>query len=76
MKLGKPSSKTLIRIAAPLLVVIAIFGFYQRKGNDRVQALPALLIGIGFICTGFVERHQRRKKLFLKLNQMEETNNS
>jgi hypothetical protein len=42
-------------------------GFVHRKDNDRVQAVPALLVGIGLISYNAFGRIKRRKKL---LNEM------
>ncbi|WP_269621949.1 DUF3188 domain-containing protein [Prochlorococcus marinus] len=56
-----------LSFAAPLLVFIAIFGFLNRKGNDRIQAVPALLIGIGLSCSSAIGRNIRRKKLLTEI---------
>ena len=56
-----------LSLAAPCLVFISLLGFFHRKGNDRVQAIPALLVGIGLIASNAFGRTKRRKKL---LNEM------
>ena len=63
----KRSNKFWLSLAAPCLVLISILGFFHRKGNDRVQSIPALFVGIGLICSNSFGRTKRRKKL---LNEM------
>ncbi len=63
----KTSKNFLLSLAAPCLVLIAIIGFFHRKDNNRVQAIPALVVGIGLIFSNTLGRTKRRKKL---LNQM------
>ena len=63
----KHFSNRLLSLAAPCLVLIAVLGFFQRDGSDRLQSLPALLTGIGLIISGAWERRTRRKKLLLAI---------
>ncbi|MDP6834050.1 MAG: DUF3188 domain-containing protein [Prochlorococcaceae cyanobacterium ETNP1_MAG_9] len=42
-------------------------GLVQRDGSDRLQCLPALIVGFGLIISGALERRSRRKKLFLEI---------
>ena len=63
----KNSNNLFISLAAPCLVFISLFGFFHRKDNDRVQAVPALLVGIGLILSNAFVRIKSRKKL---LNEM------
>ena len=51
-RLGNP----LISISAPLLILLAITGFLHREGKDKIQAIPALVVGSGLILTGGVRR--------------------
>ena len=64
-RLGNP----LISISAPLLILLAITGFFHREGKDRVQALPALVVGGGLVLTGAVRRFRRRRMLFLEIKK-------
>ena len=64
-RLGNP----LISISAPLLILLAIAGFVHRDGRDRIQAAPALVVGIGLILTGTVRRFRRRRMLFLEIKK-------
>ncbi len=63
-----------LALAAPFLILIAFFGFLQRNGNDRLQALPALVVGCGLIGAGILERQKRRKKILLELRKVNENN--
>ena len=62
-KFGNP----LLSLAAPLLIGVAMLGLIQRDGSDRLQCLPALLVGSGLIISGAFERRTRRKKLLLEI---------
>ena len=64
-RLGNP----LISISAPLLILLAITGFLHREGKDKIQAIPALLIGSGLVVTGTVRRFRRRRKLLLEIKK-------
>ncbi len=70
-RLGNP----LISISAPLLILIAITGFLHREGKDKIQAIPALVVGSGLILTGGVRRFRRRRMLLLNIkNDMNDHN--
>ena len=45
-----------------------MLGFFQRKDKERVQALPALVTGIGMICSSVISRNLRRKKLLTQIS--------
>tara|TARA_Y100001968_G_scaffold131601_1_gene120085 strand:+ start:635 stop:847 length:213 start_codon:yes stop_codon:yes gene_type:complete len=62
-RLGNP----LISIAAPLLVLLAITGFWHRDGKDKIQVIPALVVGSGLVLTGAIRRCRRRRMLFLEI---------
>ena len=64
-RLGNP----LISISAPLLILLAITGFFHREGKDRIQALPAFVVGGGLVLTGAVRRFRRRRMLFLEIKK-------
>ncbi|AIQ98227.1 DUF3188 domain-containing protein [Prochlorococcus sp. MIT 0801] len=64
-KLGNP----LISISAPLLVLLAITGFLNREGKNKIQAIPALVVGSGLVLTGAVRRFSRRRMLFLEIKK-------
>ena len=64
-RLGNP----LISISAPLLILLAITGFLHREGRDKIQAIPALVVGSGLVLTGAVRRCSRRRILFLEIKK-------
>tara|TARA_Y100001968_G_scaffold42269_1_gene32310 strand:- start:92 stop:313 length:222 start_codon:yes stop_codon:yes gene_type:complete len=64
-KLGNP----LISISAPLLILLAITGFLHRESKDKIQAIPALVVGSGLVLTGAVRRFRRRRMLFLEIKK-------
>ena len=64
-RLGNP----LISISAPLLILLAIAGFLHREGKDKIQAIPALVVGSGLILTGGVRRFRRRRMLFHEIKK-------
>ena len=64
-RLGNP----LISISAPLLILIAITGFLHREGKDKIQAIPAFLVGSGLVLTGTVRRFRRRRMLLLEIKK-------
>ncbi len=55
--------KALLSLAAPLLIVLAFLGFFQRQGSSQLQALPAVFVGTGLILSGALARRRRRKRL-------------
>ena len=65
IKLGNP----LISISAPLLILLAITGFLHREGKDKIQVIPALVVGSGLVLTGAVRRFSRRRMLFLEIKK-------
>ena len=56
-RLGNP----LISISAPLLILLAITGSLHREGKDKIQAIPALIVGSGLVLTGTSRRFRRRR---------------
>ena len=64
-RLGNP----LISISAPLLILLAITVFLHRDGKDKIQAIPALVVGSGLVLTGTVRRFRRRRMLLFELKK-------
>ena len=62
-RLGHP----LLSPAAPLLIILAMLALMQRQGSDRLQVLPAVLVGVGLIISGAVGRRRRRSRLLIAL---------
>ncbi len=64
-RLGNP----LISISAPLLILLAITGFFHREGKDKIQVIPAFLVSSGLVVTGTVRRFRRRRMLLLEIKK-------
>ncbi len=64
----------MLSLAAPLLILLAILGLFQRKGNERAQTLPALAIGSGLIVSSALGHHLKRKKLLFELQKINDDN--
>ena len=60
---------TLLSLAAPLLIALALMGLFQRERSDRFQSLPSLVVGCGLILSGALGRRHRRKLLLLAMRE-------
>ena len=58
-----------LSLGAPMLIVLAVVAAQQRKGNDQVQALPAVAVGSTLIMGSVLGRSRRRAKLLQALRQ-------
>ena len=58
-----------VSLGAPLLVLLALLATNQRQGKDRVQVLPAVLVGSGLIISSALGRQHRRAKLLADLQR-------
>ncbi|MCS5706434.1 MAG: DUF3188 domain-containing protein [Cyanobacteriota bacterium] len=67
----RPWLLTWLALAAPLLMVLALLVLVQRRGVDRVVAVPPLLIGAGLLITNAVAQGRRRRRLLEALRQQE-----
>ena len=63
----KNSKNLLLSLAAPCLIFISILGFLYRKDNDRIQAIPALFVGVGIVLSNTFNRTKARKNLLNKM---------
>ena len=52
--------RALLALSAPLLILLALIGIVSRQGIQRVQGLPALLIGSGLLVSSSLRRRRRR----------------
>ena len=64
-RLGNP----LVSISAPLLILLAITSFAHRDGKEKIQAIPALVVGTGLVLNGAIRRFRRRRMLFLEMKK-------
>ena len=58
-----------ISISAPLLILLAVTGFLHREGKDKIQTIPALVVGSGLILTGTIRRFRRRRMLLVEIKK-------
>ena len=60
----------LLSVAAPLLICLSLFAYFQREGKDRAQVLPSFCVGTGIIIYGLLRRSQRRKIILARIIQI------
>ncbi|MEB3327166.1 MAG: DUF3188 domain-containing protein [Synechococcus sp.] len=56
-------------LSSPLLIFLSLLVLLQRRGVDRLPALPALLIGTGLLGTSLLGWRRRRRNLLAALGQ-------
>ena len=59
-----------VSLGAPLLILLALLATQQRQGKDRVQVLPAVLVGSGLIISSALGRQHRRARLLADLQRV------
>ena len=59
----------LISFSAPLLILLSVTGLLHRDGKDKIQAIPAFVVGSGLVLTGTVRRFRRRRMLLLEIKK-------
>ncbi len=60
-------SRDLLAWATPLLILLGLVGLLLRQGSDRLQAVPALVIGVSLLLQSAWSRRQRRRALLTAL---------
>jgi hypothetical protein len=63
----RPWLRGWLALASPLLILLALLVMLQRRGVDRLPALPALLIGTGLLVSSALGRRRRRRELLAAL---------
>ncbi len=58
-----------LALSAPLLILLALVSMASRRGNQRLEAVPALLIGTGLLVSSGLSRARRRRTLLEVLQQ-------
>ena len=61
--------RSLLACATPLLIVLGLVGLLLRQGSDRLQAVPALVIGISLLLQSGLSRRRRRQALLRELHE-------
>ena len=59
----KRLSPSFVSFGAPLLLMLALVAVQQRQGRDRIQALPAVLVGTGLMIGSAVGRRRHRARI-------------
>ena len=65
--LMKRLSPSFVSFGAPLLLMLALVAVQQRQGRDRIQALPAVLVGTGLMIGSAVGRRRHRARILSAL---------
>ena len=60
-------ARDLLALATPLLILLALVGLLLRQGSDRLQALPALVIGVALLVQSAWSWRRRRRALLIAL---------
>ena len=61
------TSRDLLAVSTPLLILLGVLGLLLRQGSDRLQAIPALAIGIGLLAQSVWTWRRRRRALLAAL---------
>ena len=65
------SLRNLLACATPLLILLGLVGLLLRQGSDRLQAVPALVIGVALLVQSGWSRRRRRRALLVALQERE-----
>ena len=60
-------SRDLLALATPLLILLSLVGVMLRQGSDRLQAVPALVIGVALLLQSAWSWRRRRRALLMAL---------
>jgi hypothetical protein len=63
------SSREWLALATPLLILLGLAGLLLRQGSDRLQAVPALVIGVGLLLQSLSSWRRRRRALLAALRE-------
>ncbi|MEY4771160.1 DUF3188 domain-containing protein [Vulcanococcus sp.] len=55
--------------ATPLLILLGVVGILLRQGSDRLQAIPALAIGVALLVQSSWSWRRRRRALLAELRE-------
>ena len=61
-------SRDLLAATTPLLILLGIVALLLRQGSDRLQAIPALAIGVALLLQSLWSWRRRRRALLSALN--------
>ena len=65
----------LLSLAAPLMVLLGLVALLLREWPDKMQSLPAILVGMSLVIHAVIGRRRRRYRLLMALrsNRFEES---
>ena len=63
------SSREWLALATPFLILLGLAGLLLRQGSDRLQAVPALVIGVGLLLQSLWSWRRRRRALLAALRE-------
>jgi len=70
---GRPPTRgrtaDLLALSSPLLILLALVSMLNRGPATRLQAVPALLIGVGLLVFSLVRRRRRRAMILRVLRE-------
>jgi hypothetical protein len=58
-----------LALSPQLLILLGLLAMLLRPGHERLQVLPALLIGAGLLTLSTMRRRRRRQELLTALRQ-------
>mgnify|MGYP006294834145 FL=1 len=61
------AARSLLALATPLLILLGLMGLLLRQGSDRLQAVPALVIGVALLLQSAWSWRRRRRALLTAL---------
>ena len=61
------AGRSLLAFATPSLILLGLVGVLLRQGSDRLQAVPALVIGVALLLQSAWSWRRRRRALLLAL---------
>ena len=61
------AARALLALATPLLILLGLVGLLLRQGSDRLQAVPALVIGVALLLQSAWRWRRRRRALLTAL---------
>jgi hypothetical protein len=70
-RIPPPRGRTadLLALSSPLLILLALVSLLNRSPATRLQAVPALLIGVGLLVFSLVRRRRRRTMMLRVLSE-------
>ena len=61
-------SRDFLALATSLLILLSLVGVMLRQGSDRLQAVPALVIGVSLLLQSAWSWRRRRRALLTALH--------